>query len=660
MPAFFYYFIGDTVRRGSGDVTHSEVEPGQDVSGFNDVPVFDDVDPSGVVLSEVFSTGVAVSALPAYNGSADVTLTEARCAQSIRGSNSDPSNTGRTSSPVGAVVGKVVCAGAGLVSPGPGSADIVLSAAVCRGIGTVGTLSSGVADVTLSAAVCVGVGEASTAQFVGTASVILSEAFSTSVADAQPQMLDASGNVTLSEVQDGGIGLQKVFVQNDDAYRRIAVDQQQGGSLYPFLAADGVLTKLIGDLYFRYGDDACIWRPPFRIAWLAGFGAAAVPRPDGVPTPTHFFDVGIVDADGREVFDSTQATFFNVLPWGPRFFVSEWQLGEKLLRVTSFAQGDDESVWNTLPVFLAPEESSLQLRTLDRRVRKLRTLRVAGDSALPAGPVLLKAGYNIRLDVQPQTEQEGRRRITNVVVNGIPGAGEGRYPGCLDENPPLRKLHNVGPDEHGNVILRGDSCWRVRIPTIANFDSEGNPYTTIEENALQLDQYCLACCQCEEFLKTYRALSALWTKAGNLFRRAQEARDQLQANIDRWNAQKACREANPIQVAFQVQCGGVVTVAVSWQNYSAECVYGISIHLEVSTNATGGDPVLLCGDQPPAGTWPSYAAAIPVVRPHGLATVKASYKTPFVENEQYMLFDVVVKKNNQTIATTSASTGLLK
>lgn len=433
------------------------------------------------------------------------------------------------------------------------------------------------------------------------------------------------------------------------ARRPFSVDQLPGGGdFYPFVEPSDDVRYLIGDAYLAYQDQHCLLQPPFRIAWMYGFGDQAVSNPGGYPTPTHDLDVLIFDGDGDTVFDSTTADIFHQTAWGDTKEVLEWVTDTAVLRVTRYLEWPDDMDPILYPTYLLPEDGRLVERAYTRVGPRLRSLRV-GATRYGEGRIQLVAGYNIKLDVKEAKAVDGGRRTTQIIVSANPGDGTGRFPRCEDDTPLLRKINDIGPDDGGNFQLSAINCLRLQRPVdITSFSPReatlASDSLTDEEAAaaLILANDCGPCCTCDDFIASYESLRALVTAYQGLGSRGQTARDLHKDNVERWNDQKSCRESQPFKLVAFPECPCRVQYGLVYCNTTDECLSSLSLKLDfslydhgvpISSGTLPGEPIcdqtFQDGSGFPheelyslGGTWPRYQARWNYLDPNGSARLR--------------------------------------
>jgi hypothetical protein len=99
-------------------------------------------------------------------------------------------------------------------------------------------------------------------------------------------------------------------------------------------------------------------------------------------------------------------------------------------------------------------------------------------------PLTVKEGFNISLT--PAVLADGTQQVT---IAALPGSGMGVYNPGSSITPAvgyLAKLGDATPDDYGNVVIKGDECYRTVL----------NP---ANRNAVTLVNDCKCCCSCTDY-----------------------------------------------------------------------------------------------------------------------------------------------------------------
>lgn len=323
---------------------------------------------------------------------------------------------------------------------------------------------------------------------------------------------------------------------------RSAVDQPpHGGSDYPFVGASTLADHIL-DAYLSYPDPDLTVRWPLRL----------------VVTPT---DVTVHDANNAIVVTAPW-TAAAVTPWGSRE-IRRWVVGSTVLRLVVRPP-------------IGTGEAVLDARTYHRRPDRLESLAVAGDTAPDPrlqGQVVWEAGYNVVLTDLGDTTDASGRTITSVQIDVIPGAGQGRAPGCLEpETPPVRSINRIPPTDDGRFLLSVDSCLRL---------------TSSGSSGLRLASDCSPCCPCDYFVRVYEGMRKVAERWQDVLDQAQAIRDQYHTNRQRWEDARKCRAANAVRVNVTPlgRCRFGITVAFC--NLSASCLSPLELRVRLQLTGPG-------------------------------------------------------------------------
>jgi hypothetical protein len=367
---------------------------------------------------------------------------------------------------------------------------------------------------------------------------------------------------------------------------RTAVNQEPSpGTDYPFTAACAV-GPVVLDLYLAYEDSTCTYRPPFRVAWLYGFGANTVSPVPERPVPTHVRDVIIEDADGVVVFDSTTADYINSW-WGDYREICQWESAKAVLRIVRNQQ--NASAFDTY-IATDNDEGNLDDRTIVKVPKRLRSLRLGAQRF--TGNMVITDGYNISLEVAPPSRVDGGRLVTQITINGKPGGGLGSRPGCEETLVLVRRINNVSPTDLGYFNVELDACYRRHVA--AAFHSGALAWgayglTPIEARAgFVVFDDCKPCCPCPDFVNTYTALRRVHGLWGDTAHEAEVVRDSHKDNIERWNNQRTCRIDNPLRVTLTPQGNCTVAVGAVLCNTSTVCLAPVEIRFSFETSDVAG------------------------------------------------------------------------
>jgi len=423
-----------------------------------------------------------------------------------------------------------------------------------------------------------------------------------------------------------------------------------GGSDYPFVDPSDDIVPLWRDAYLAYEDRACQLQRPFHVYWLYGFGSIVAPPPPGVPAPTHIFDILIVDDDGVEVFDSTAASSFELADWGADLQIIEWKTATAVARVVRRRTEASNAPVTNFPDNISPDNGELDERIVFKLPPRVNSLTIGLTTVGPDKSPILESGYNVDLTAVTPTLVDGGRFTTELEISAAPGGGIGRFPGCEDPDIVLRRVNGQIADSNGNLLLdtaqdsgeggSGGGCYHIVVPTVIT--SEIPREATVVPATLEVRNDCGPCCDCLDYINTYRGIRRTWERLRDLGIQAEDDRDRHSSNIIRWNEQKNCRELNPTRIVTIPFCPCVVGVGCSWCNLGPSCELDVELRItctwfdrdgqEVTdTDAdTVCDTTLLGGTQPYAlgGSWPVYRVFLDSVEPQQNANVAFRLEFP--------------------------------
>ena len=425
---------------------------------------------------------------------------------------------------------------------------------------------------------------------------------------------------------------------NPNGREEIAVDQPPGGGMdYPFVFPSSEIQQLLGDFWLSYFDPDRDLEVPFRIRWLYGFGEQVVPKPPNVPHPVHSHDLIVEDSNGDTVFDTTQATSFHRNVWGGRLLILQWFDEKQVIRLSKYLAWPSYVTPKQFDSHILPARSQLDGRTYSHHPDHVRSLSIrthgSGSERLDGSMIELDGGFNIRLAQEEPTSTPGGRRRTQVNIRARPGDGAGRVDGCEDEaDPVIRQISGVAPNQYGDFLLDVPGCYRAQEP-----HSISNGILSFEDPVgLDLFNDCTPCCECDDYVRTYKGLQQLWKRYLETGCRAEETRDLHRANRERWHSYLACIRGNPGAATAQFEGHCRAGLGGQYTNVTTCCLEPFTFRLTGDLTPSGAGPRnpqistvdtrrsaanggWIQGD--PSGTWPVYDIAFPGLNPEATARV---------------------------------------
>jgi len=416
-------------------------------------------------------------------------------------------------------------------------------------------------------------------------------------------------------------------------FQTLAVNQQPGcGTNYPFVQPSSDIRYLLGDLWLGYEAPQVEFQLPLKVAWLYGFGATSNSNPAPY-SPVNAYDIVITDAAGKVVFNSTTSTQFTSDSWGLHLRTLSWTNACGVLRLTFHLYppnyATSPATWYT---YMVPANGTLDSRTYERLPRRVRSLTVNGTRF--TNKIVFGQGYNLALTpTPPKPTQTGGRLASLLGFNASPGSGTGAPPCDDSDGQYLLKINGSGPDAGGNFSIDATACYRLQRPVAITSTSPrqaATQYTTSQaaaaanliadgysvsaarkaasEAALTLDNDCSPCCECSDYVNVYKSLYAVDAVYRKMGRTANKVVTQHQANINRWNAELACRTAATARVLLNAEPSCVLFTAGAWCNMFNGCASGIQLRATVLTYNNGvktnqsASAMVLCRESYKSGT----------------------------------------------------------
>lgn len=366
----------------------------------------------------------------------------------------------------------------------------------------------------------------------------------------------------------------------------IGIVQPQSGTDYPLIRPSEDIRYLLADAHFYFDDPGDYlggrFTPPLRLDWLYGLGALPSSKPSWAPDPTHDVDLVIRDDDGNIVLDTTTATAFFSREWTPRLHIYAWEGDDYLCWIVvhkCWSDTEDPKISpRDYPIHLTAQHAVLDPRTVFRRGKIVRSISASGLT-ITSGHVTLQAGYNINL--QDETGGSPVRPSNRIEIQAVPGAGLGRFSDCDNVVPLVRRLGMATADQYGYLRIAADDCLTIMPSGTVN----GQPV----DNGLSIWNICGPRCAPEEFvsLANYmRDISLLYEQLGAI---AEQTRDQLASEVQRWNDAVCCQQQYPLRVVAQPQLCPYMDVWGQLVNMTDQCLRNVKVKFKGQiTNDTSG------------------------------------------------------------------------
>lgn len=378
-----------------------------------------------------------------------------------------------------------------------------------------------------------------------------------------------------------------------DLIPRTAVNQAPyGGTDYPFVSETPAAGALLDvRLWFQDGPPASC-----KVKWACGLGTGAPEAPQGGdPTPS---GINFVFAllGGTVLFDTTTGTPV-VETIGDRQ-VLEWRKPGVFCRAVVRVAGTE------LASVVHPD-TPLHPRTWADGQRSVKTMlvgaAVVAGAKSSAGSIVpyptdltLVAGYNTAIRVESPAAEEGFRPRPQLTFDFVPGAGQGRLPGCDDsENPPLRTIKGVRATADGRFFLDSDGCLRIYPDGLIVDTDPLRIYAYNEvgdrphDNALVLRGVCQPCCKCDDFVNVWLALKKVRDDLAEAVGLADAAKAVYGRNVSRWTETAGCRGGD---LTVQVRAAGNCTleVGIASCNKTGYCLGPVELRVTLGRGAGSG------------------------------------------------------------------------
>ena len=343
-------------------------------------------------------------------------------------------------------------------------------------------------------------------------------------------------------------------------------------------------------------------------------------------TLTNYYTIEIVDSDSNIWFNGVASL---VKPFGAFTvlqFQSEPTSSSSSNYLETFLAGPDVLVTVTiypanLPTesgTISPEAAYLQESASIPAPTGVSDLRVLIYNNVLEGDIILQAGYNMVLSVNPPAPTDNPFGQTVISLNVVPGAGLGRTPGCTPPTGYLYSLNGVKPNAQGNLALNTDDCFTLTQPIIqetgADFDYIDRSIQ-LEPGQLQLSDDCKNCCSCEDYANTYSQLRSVWLVAKEAFDRLKVIRNLYLFLLAEYNT--IVENQTQLLTSLQLYSRPGFTCAVQLKlfNHTGADLSGINLNFAF-TGPSNGEVIpgssMITYPVPqkqvllPTGTWPTF------------------------------------------------------
>ena len=399
------------------------------------------------------------------------------------------------------------------------------------------------------------------------------------------------------------------------------------GTDFPFVSPSSDIRGMFEDINFIF-DTTVKYKYPLKVTSVTGFQFAS----------PNVANLVISDSDGSIVFNTSGSTF-SQRSWGADRVIYYWQSGKKFLTAVQYVgSGAVERSVSFVPV-----KAVLDERAYQKEIAKVNTIRVNGTPY--DGDIELVAGYNMIFSIRPSTDVEGRRKVNYVQVAAVAGEGQGVYPNCPENcvNDAIKTINGVDPDDNGNIAIIAKDCYWNAV------DGESNNalYRPTYENTVSIRNNCSPCCECNDFVNTYKGIQNVYSRFKNLGDRAMQVRSQHYANQARWVNAKEQREQANMRIFALPITNGSASVVVTYCNTTSSFIGPIYIEINLdagdkvgslSNNSVVWYPT--CSSSPtiidPEGSWPNYIFRWDTIGPGRSAKIRFNVAVQDGDSSDYL------------------------
>lgn len=427
------------------------------------------------------------------------------------------------------------------------------------------------------------------------------------------------------------------YTYTPNGRRGIGLNQPQSGLDYPLVAPSEDIRYLMADLYLAYEDTGQFIVGPLRIKSLYGVGCA----PELAPATS---GIVIADAENRTVFDSSDLgpdgtyTRFSTWCWGLRktstacaptydYRVYEWIGNYGVCRLVTYqtwpesSDDSDADAARSYSVNLTPVSAVIDERAVYKMPKRITTLILPniGSSGVTVTRSAVDFVAGLNTAITPADELiRGARRVSQITMDAIPGAGGGKYIDCEDSSPPVRSINGVGGPK---IAIAAKDCLWSRTPTVVTPANKLLPAFPTDTHRLQLGSNCPACCTCADYVD----LATYMNNTRNRYKLIGNDTNNVlllhSDNIARWTDQRLCRLQEPIKVCMTAQRCPYLDIVAQYCNNCDACAKDVVLNMAFSSS-TGSIAAVACGytsitsGQGTAnlfqvgGNWPNFTANI--------------------------------------------------
>lgn len=441
------------------------------------------------------------------------------------------------------------------------------------------------------------------------------------------------------------------------------------GADFPFVTPSQDVKGLFEDLFLSFeGRD--IYTYPLKVSQISGFrlpyilsssssssGSLSSSSSGSLSSSAYREEDIIVISDSANtvVFDSSLASSSSKREWGADRVIYTWESSSIFLTLVQYigdgATDRDET--------FEPVNGILDERAYQKEPYKVNSIKI-GASYLK-GDISLVAGYNIVFSIKPTDDVEGTRKVNYIQVGAVGGFGLGVYPNCPEGciSDAVQGINGVGPSIVGNYSFMATNCYWFGVAGESD-STRYRPYNEAD-HTMGLKNNCLPCCECDDYVYTYRAIQNLYTRFKDLGDTAMRTRTQHYANQERWLSGKTCRENSSMRIFALPASGGIASILVTYCNTTPNLIGPIRLEVDFETGGkegslesnsvtwyptTAGSPISI----DPEGEWPNYIFRWDSIKPGRSAKIRFIVSIDEGDSSDYLLISAqTVHDTDETV-----------
>lgn len=375
----------------------------------------------------------------------------------------------------------------------------------------------------------------------------------------------------------------------------IGVVQPQSGLDYPFVAPSPDVRYLIADFSLTTDDpgyyaNTALYKPPFKIKYLYGFGTEQNDLPPGYVTPPNAAGLIVVDSEEKTVFDTTQLNVtYETISWSDFFDIHHWRKNSTVCSVLTYKPSikvNDEN--RAYDRYIIPQNGTLDARAVYVLPKRLLSVRVQNRGEQPSsrftGNLTFKNGYNTEL-VPEETLVTNFINNTDILLSATAGSGLGKVQ-CVDLDTapisrPIKKINGVSTST-GDFLISASDCLYARPGVSGPIPTEEDPAVrAIAENELAIGADCPPCCKCPDYVDLAVKINQYRSQYANIGNKTNNIKQVHEQNIQKWIDERSCGLQQPLRLLLVAQRCPYMDIVLMVCNPCPDCLFTKEIRLEL-------------------------------------------------------------------------------